>query len=104
MSEAPKEFYLVDLRSICGNCLMFWAKDGQGYTCNLYEAGIYKEDHTDRDTDLAVPVEAIRTLVVPHVRGATCEWTKLRNAARKSFRKRMAEQKKARNATTTLSA
>lgn len=35
---APESLFYIQNRGYCGNCLLWWRIDGQGYTCNLDEA------------------------------------------------------------------
>jgi len=69
MSE-PKRFYILDTRTIVGNCGLWWRPDGSGYTTELSEAGLYSEEYarSRRDTDLAVPEEIAKASTVTHVR------------------------------------
>lgn len=53
-------FYLQDSRSFVGNDVMFWAKDGNGYTTDLRNAHVYTKDeavamHNNRETDIPWP-------------------------------------------------
>lgn len=52
-----KLFYLQDSRSYVGNDVLWWARNGAGYTTDLSKAHIYtKEDavaqHNMRETDI----------------------------------------------------
>lgn len=54
------EYYLQDSRSYVGNDMLFWAKNGHGYTTDLHQAHVYsKEDavrqHLSRETDIPWP-------------------------------------------------
>jgi len=64
-------YYIQDKRQHVGNCVMFWAHEGHGYTCEFEEAGLFLgEDsrvHSDRDTDVPWPVMAVRAARVAHV-------------------------------------
>jgi rubrerythrin len=69
MSE---QFYLQDSRSYVGNDVLFWAKDGKGYTTDLRNAHIYsKEDavkqHESRPTDIPWPKNYIDAKTRPAV-------------------------------------
>ncbi len=68
--SAPAEFYVLDARSIVGNCCMWWCPNGKGYTCNLDDAGLYTREQVDnmRGSDVAVPREVAERLAVRHVR------------------------------------
>lgn len=63
-------FYVLDARTVVGNCAMFWASDGRGYVCDLAKAGLYRREDLPRcrDTDIAVPAGVAKRLAVTHVR------------------------------------
>lgn len=68
MSE--KLFYLQDTRSTVGNDLVWWAKDGRGYTCDVSRAHVFTEkeafdQNVDRQTDRPWPKEYIDARVKP---------------------------------------
>ena len=65
-----QRFYILDVRTIVGNCALWWAPDGQGYTTQLEEAGLYSEEEarSHRLTDVAIPEEMARRCSVTHVR------------------------------------
>jgi hypothetical protein len=65
-------FYLQDSRSYVGNDMLFWAKDGNGYTTDLRLAEVFtKEDaitrHRSRETDIPWPKEYIDARTRPAV-------------------------------------
>ena len=60
--------YILDTRQIVGNCAMFWADKGCGYTTELDKAGLFEPGHSDRDTDVEVPEDLARQCTVTHVR------------------------------------
>lgn len=69
MSE---EYYLQDSRSFVGNDMLFWKKDGKGYTTNLREAHVYTKDeavsqHQCRETDIPWPKDYIDAKTRPAV-------------------------------------
>ncbi len=76
MSEQKDEeqYVLVDLRSIVGNCVMFWAEGCSGYTCELDKAEVFSaksafSQHECRpNIDQPIPLSVARDLVVQHVR------------------------------------
>jgi len=70
MGANAVKFYILDSRTIVGNCALFWRPNGNGYTCDLNEAGLYTEEEakSHRDTDIAVPEEMARTCSQSHVR------------------------------------
>lgn len=60
MSANPSSFYLQDSRSFVGSNVMWWAKDGNGYTTDLSKAHHYsiaeaQAQHTMRGTDIPWP-------------------------------------------------
>jgi len=67
-------YVLVDLRSVVGNCLLFWAEGRSGYTCDLDgahvfdERGAFRQHECRPDIDWPIPVDVARSLVVRHVR------------------------------------
>jgi hypothetical protein len=68
-----QRYYIVDTRTVVGNCAMFWGPGRRGYVCNIDEAGKYSEDDAraqqrSRSTDVAIPCETIDALVIRHVR------------------------------------
>jgi hypothetical protein len=57
-------FYLQDSRCYVGNDVLWWAKDGKGYTTDLSKAEVYSfEDaqrlHNSRETDVPWPKDYI---------------------------------------------
>jgi hypothetical protein len=53
-------FYLQDSRDYVGNDVLWWAKDGKGYTTDLSQAQVYAKDkaigqHEMRETDIPWP-------------------------------------------------
>ena len=65
-----RQFYLQDSRSYVGNDILFWAKDGKGYTTDLSNAHIYTkeeavEQHKSRETDIPWPKDYIDTRTRP---------------------------------------
>ena len=70
MSE--RLFYLQDSRSYVGNDVLWWAKDGKGYTTDLSKAEIYSQEdaqaqHDCRETDIPWPKEYIEAKTRPAV-------------------------------------
>ena len=68
--QKTERFYIIDTRMIVGNCALFWCPNGNGYTTQLEEAGLYSEEdaNNNRDTDVAVPESMAKTCAVTHVR------------------------------------
>lgn len=57
-------FYLQDSRGYVGNDVIWWAKDGKGYTTDLSEAHVYcqedaQKQHDMRETDIPWPKDYI---------------------------------------------
>jgi len=40
-------YYLQDKRQYVGNCVLWYRKNGAGYTCNLNEAEIFSSEDAD---------------------------------------------------------
>lgn len=66
-------YYVQDCRSLVGNCISWWAKDGHGYCCNLHDAHVFRgADVRDmRGTDVPWPFQYVTENVLVHVRGDT---------------------------------
>jgi len=67
-----QQFYLQDNRSYIGNDMLWWAKDGKGYTTSLDMAEIYTKDdalsqHRCRETDIPWPKSYIDRRTSPAV-------------------------------------
>ena len=65
-------FYLQDSRGYIGNDVVWWAKDGKGYTTDLRKAHIYTEDeaqkmHFARTSDIPWPKDYIDARTRPAV-------------------------------------
>jgi hypothetical protein len=66
------QFYLQDSRSYVGNDMLFWAKDGKGYTTDMRLAHVYTKAeavarHESRLTDIPWPKEYIDARTRPAV-------------------------------------
>lgn len=66
------QFYLQDSRGYVGNDMLWWAKDGHGYTTDLSKAHIYTKQeavsqHNCRETDIPWPKSYIDTKTRPAV-------------------------------------
>ncbi|MBF8177844.1 hypothetical protein [Herminiimonas contaminans] len=66
------EYYLQDSRSYVGNDVLFWAKDGKGYTSDVSKAHIYTKAeavarHQMRETDIPWPKSYIDAKTRPAV-------------------------------------
>lgn len=63
MNENDQEqlFYIQDTRQYVGNCILWWGRDRQGYTCHLDRAGLYtaQECAGMRATDRPWPRELV---------------------------------------------
>lgn len=70
LDNAPL-FYVRDTRQVVGNCALWWAINGAGYTCELDQAGLYTTDEVKsmrRGIDEPYPREQVEALVIKHVR------------------------------------
>ncbi|HJV53068.1 MAG TPA: hypothetical protein VJ652_16495 [Noviherbaspirillum sp.] len=66
------QYYLQDSRSYVGNDMLFWAKDGNGYTTDLRKAQVYAKAeavsrHQSRETDIPWPKSYIDAKTRPAV-------------------------------------
>jgi hypothetical protein len=66
------QYYLQDSRSYVGNDVVWWAKDGKGYTTDLRLAHIYTKEqavahHESRSSDIPWPKEYIDNKTRPAV-------------------------------------
>lgn len=58
-------YFIQDTRQYVGNCVLWWAKDGAGYTTHLDEAweveeAKAREIESNRSTDKAIPAKLAR--------------------------------------------
>ncbi|MFI9653940.1 hypothetical protein ABGV17_04310 [Guyparkeria sp. GHLCS8-2] len=65
-------YYLQDSRTFVGNDVMWWAKDGKGYTTDLRKAHVFTKEaavrqHNDRETDIPWPKDYIDARTRPAV-------------------------------------
>lgn len=65
-------FYLQDSRSYVGNDVLWWAKEGNGYTTDLSKAHVYSKEeavaqHNFRETDIPWPKDYIDAKTRPAV-------------------------------------
>jgi hypothetical protein len=72
------EFYLQDSRTYVGNDMLWWAKDGKGYTTDLSQAQVYTKDeavgqHQSRETDIPWPKSYIDARTRPAVDMQYCK-------------------------------
>lgn len=65
-----QRYYILDDRSVVGNCAVWWAEDAKGYTCDLDRAWLVSKEEAEshRETDVPVPQAMAERLVVHHVR------------------------------------
>jgi len=70
VSSSEQLYYILDSRTVVGNCAMWWRPEGAGYTAELDEAGLYTKEKAGslRHTDFLVPKELAEKLAVRHVR------------------------------------
>jgi hypothetical protein len=62
-------FYVLDARTVVGNCAMWWCPDGKGYTCDIGKAGLYTMGRCKgmRETDIPVHRDVVAGIVLQHV-------------------------------------
>ena len=70
--ECERLYYLCDSRTIVGNCLQFWAKNGKGYTYDLDRAHVYTEEealkmHKSRPSDVPYPKDIVDQFAKRHI-------------------------------------
>lgn len=66
------EFYLQDKRQYVGNDILWWAKDGKGYTTDLSMAEVYTKEkavkqNQSRETDVPWPKDYVDARTRPAV-------------------------------------
>lgn len=65
-------YYIQDTRQVVGNCVLWWAKDDNGYTCELSKAGLYTREQALRrcreGVDRAFLKSEIDSIAILHVR------------------------------------
>jgi hypothetical protein len=81
MSKKPNSdcmYYLQDSRQYVGNAILWWAKDGAGYTCSIEKAHVYTfaeayNQHTERITDIPWPKDHVdaRTKLIVDIQNVT---------------------------------
>ena len=59
------KYYIQDIRSYVGNCIVFWGKNNCGYVTDIEKAGVYSEEEArgickNRKTDVAWPEKYIK--------------------------------------------
>jgi hypothetical protein len=67
---AEKLYYVQDARWYVGNCVLWWALDHKGYTCEIDRAHVFTEtelSRASRDTDVAWPKAEVDLLISRHV-------------------------------------
>lgn len=68
--ETEACYYVLDVRSVVGNCACWWRPDGKGYTCDIDDAGLYTLAYAKglRETDIPIHRDVAQRLVISHVR------------------------------------
>lgn len=63
-------YYVLDARTVVGNCASWWRPDGKGYTCDIDDAGLYTATAVKamRGTDVPVHRSVVHALSIRHVR------------------------------------
>lgn len=73
--------YILADRPPVGNCALWWRPSGQGYTCDLTQAGLYSPEDAARicagSENVAVPMEQAEALARKHV-----DWADVRRTVR----------------------
>ncbi len=65
-----KLFYIQDARQYVGNSVLWWRHEGQGYTTDMDQAGLFTEERVralPRKTDVPWPKEVVNAIVSRHV-------------------------------------
>lgn len=69
--EKEELFYMQDARQYVGNSVLFWAKECNGYTCDIGKAHVFTREDLNsrvwRKTDHAWPKKYMDSMVVAHV-------------------------------------
>lgn len=62
-------YYILDGRSCVGNCGLWWAPNGNGYVCNIEEAGLFSKEQLVglRKTDIPILKSIVDQNTVKHV-------------------------------------
>lgn len=75
MSE--QKYYMQDTRDYVGNSMLWWAKDGKGYVCDIRRAHVFTlaeaRSWTHRETDVLWPCEYIDKRIAHHIDMQYCE-------------------------------
>lgn len=84
VEEMKDEYYLQDNRCYIGNDILFWAKDGKGYTTDTSKAQVYTrkqayEQHESRGTDIPWLKSYINERTRPSVDMQYCDLQICRN-------------------------
>jgi ABC-type branched-subunit amino acid transport system ATPase component len=66
-------YYIQDTRSYVGNSVLWWRENGQGYTTDFDDAGVYSEAESarickNRATEKRIPVNVARAAIVRSVK------------------------------------
>ncbi len=64
-----KKYYIQN--GIVGNCILWWAKDDRGYTCEIEKAEQYTEEEADkrvRHKEKKWPIDLVQACIIQHVR------------------------------------
>lgn len=69
--RTDRHYYVQDTRTVVGNCVSWRGEPpGNGYTCDLAQAGIYSGAQVMgmRETDVPWPDTVVRSCAVSHVK------------------------------------
>lgn len=75
-----EEFYMQDTRNQVGNSMLWWAKDGCGYVCDIRQAEVWSRkaaeaQHKMRSTDRPWPKAYIDARIAHHVDFQRCDYS-----------------------------
>lgn len=73
------EYYMQDTRSHVGNSMMWWARGGQGYTCDIRKAMVFSREaaegrHRMRSTDRPWPKPYVDARISHHIDFQHCDY------------------------------
>lgn len=77
--DRPQDlYYLQDRRQYVGNSMLWWRKNGKGYTCEITEAHVFTREeayshHESRDTDVPWRKDYIDARISSHIDAQKCD-------------------------------
>lgn len=71
-------YYVQDTRTIVGNSMVWWAKDGHGYVCDIRKAHVWTKEeaykqYAMRSTDFPWPKSYIDARISHHIDVQHCD-------------------------------